>query len=95
MSVQIINFRPAGNETWTGRAACVGPLAPDMFPAPSDDVGIEAAKKACGVCPVWEACLALALDHNESDGVWGGLTTDERHSMRRRAARRALKDQRS
>ncbi|MGO1560291.1 WhiB-family transcriptional regulator [Actinomycetales bacterium JB111] len=33
---------------------------------------VEAAKAACGPCPLREACLAGALERAEPWGVWGG-----------------------
>ena len=32
-------------------------------------------------------CLAWALDHNVTDGVWGGTTADERRAIRRLPSR--------
>jgi WhiB family redox-sensing transcriptional regulator len=42
----------------------------------------KTAKKLCGFCPVQNTCLEYALAANEVDGVWGGLTPDERKKMR-------------
>ncbi len=53
------------------------------------------AKRICSICPVRAACLADALHRREPHGVWGGLTTNERHDILRerhgggRRARRA------
>lgn len=33
---------------------------------------VEAAKAACGPCPLREACLAGAIERSEPWGVWGG-----------------------
>ena len=48
---------------------------------------IEEAKAVCRRCPVIEQCLQWALEAGQHDGVWGGLSEDERRAMRRRAAR--------
>lgn len=45
------------------------------------------AKKLCGMCPVQDTCLAYAMEANEPEGVWGGLTPDERKKMRWAAKR--------
>lgn len=37
-----------------------------------------AAKALCATCPAKAACLAHALEHGETHGVWGGTTPDER-----------------
>ncbi|MFE3685390.1 WhiB family transcriptional regulator [Streptomyces sp. NPDC059095] len=49
---------------------------------------IEEAKAVCRRCPVMEHCLKWALESGQDDGVWGGLSEEERRSMKRRAARR-------
>ncbi|MGV9883315.1 WhiB family transcriptional regulator [Streptomyces sp. NPDC003006] len=49
---------------------------------------IEEAKAVCRRCPVMEQCLRWALEAGEEAGVWGGLSEDERRSLRRRAARK-------
>jgi WhiB family redox-sensing transcriptional regulator len=49
---------------------------------------IEEAKAVCRRCPVTEQCLQWALESVTADGVWGGLSEDERRAMKRRAARR-------
>lgn len=51
---------------------------------------IEEAKAVCRRCPVRDACLAYALDNHIGDGIFGGLTDQERASIRRRAQRRNL-----
>jgi len=36
---------------------------------------------------VRDTCLQWAMEHNQDSGVWGGLSEDERRSLKRRAAR--------
>lgn len=50
---------------------------PDLFFSDEPD-SIEAAKNICGGCPTRQSCLRTALDEGIYDGVWGGLTGDER-----------------
>ncbi|GGV46159.1 hypothetical protein GCM10010245_72380 [Streptomyces spectabilis] len=50
---------------------------------------IEQAKAACRRCPVADACLRYALNEGISDGIFGGLTEDERRSLRRSVQRGA------
>jgi WhiB family redox-sensing transcriptional regulator len=79
---------------WRNRAVCSrGDVDPDLFfPVGSSGPGqrqIAAAKAVCRRCPVITPCLMWALIRDE-DGVWGGLSVDERRAIRRRvAARRA------
>jgi WhiB family redox-sensing transcriptional regulator len=40
--------------------------------------GSPDAVAGCEVCPVRTECLAYAVAADERDGVWGGLTRDER-----------------
>ncbi|WP_314617403.1 WhiB family transcriptional regulator [Streptomyces stackebrandtii] len=78
---------------WRAAAACQE-VDPDLFfPVGTGSpalVQAEEAKRVCGRCSVREPCLrsALAQPHPPS-GVWGGLTEAERHSLARRASRRA------
>lgn len=44
---------------------------------------IAKAKDVCAACPVRQACLEYALTWGEQ-GVWGGMTEDERKSLSRR-----------
>ncbi|MFJ2819048.1 WhiB family transcriptional regulator [Streptomyces sp. NPDC087294] len=40
-------------------------------------------------CPVIEPCLRWALESGTSEGVWGGLSEDERRLLKRRRRREA------
>lgn len=60
-----------------------------MFPYDEDKEGIKAAKDVCADCPVLAECLAYAMDRFEKNGVWGGLTAEERHALRRTQNRTA------
>lgn len=40
------------------------------------------AKQLCSQCPVKNSCLEYALVAGETQGVWGGLSPDERKQMR-------------
>jgi WhiB family transcriptional regulator, redox-sensing transcriptional regulator len=75
---------------WREEAACKG-LDTGIF-FPSTDAEAGAAKLVCAGCPVRDACLEWALASRQEDGVWGGMTDNERRRLRRRrrdAARRA------
>lgn len=67
---------------WRTRGACQYE-DPELFFNKGEE---EAATAVCRDCPVREDCLAHALNERIEDGVWGGLTADERRSIRRRAA---------
>jgi len=46
-----------------------------------DPARVEEARRLCYQCPVADLCLVEALERREPDGVWGGLTTDERQRL--------------
>jgi WhiB family redox-sensing transcriptional regulator len=75
---------------WRDDAACLD-ADPDLF-FPVGTTGpalhhVDGAKRICRTCPVKTQCLAWALDHGVSDGVWGGTTADERRAIRRLRSR--------
>jgi WhiB family redox-sensing transcriptional regulator len=67
---------------WADDAACRGYEPADTFHPQgytgADLFTVAAAKAVCRQCPVVGDCLSHALDHGERDGIWGGLTPDER-----------------
>jgi WhiB family redox-sensing transcriptional regulator len=46
-------------------------------------VAYKLARAVCELCPVADACLEFALQNQIEDGMWGGLTPDEREQVRR------------
>jgi WhiB family redox-sensing transcriptional regulator len=44
-------------------------------------VQVAQAKAMCAACPGRVACLTLALANREPDGIWGGLTPEERDAL--------------
>jgi WhiB family redox-sensing transcriptional regulator len=77
---------------WRDDAACLT-VDPELF-FPVGKTGlaldqINEAKKVCARCSVTELCLQYALETSQDIGVWGGLSEDERRSLKRRAARTA------
>ena len=49
---------------------------------------IDEAKRICRACPAQAACLAWAIEHGITSGVWGGTSEDERRVLRRPAGRK-------
>lgn len=75
---------------WRNRAACLT-VDPELF-FPIGNTGpaiaqIEEAKAVCATCEVQQICLNWALDNNQDSGVWGGMSEEERRSLKRRTAR--------
>ncbi|KNE83373.1 WhiB family transcriptional regulator [Streptomyces xinghaiensis] len=80
---------------WRKRGACADE-DPELF-FPIGNTGpallqIEEAKAVCGRCPVMETCRRWALVNGDDLGVWGGLSEDERRTMKRRAARKRARN---
>ena len=75
---------------WRDRAACLDEDPELFFPIGSTGPAVHQeieAKQVCGRCPVREQCLTWALEAGQDHGVWGGLTEDERRSLKRRRSR--------
>lgn len=80
---------PLGNvdDGWVGYAACVD--VPTHLFYPDKHHKAEAAKAVCARCPVREQCLNEAMSRRDPHGVWGGLSPEERKSLRRERNRGA------
>jgi WhiB family redox-sensing transcriptional regulator len=75
---------------WRSRSACLDENPELFFPVGTTGPAVaqvDEAKSICGGCEVRSECLAWALEENQDHGVWGGLSEDERRSLRRRNAR--------
>ena len=75
---------------WRARSACLDENPELFFPVGTTGPAaaqVDEAKRICGGCEVRSECLAWALEENQDHGVWGGLSEDERRSLRRRNAR--------
>ncbi len=78
-------------ENWYTRAACAE-YDPELWFPHSDAAlnvaQVDEAKAVCSACPVIDACLDWALEHNVEHGIWGGATEAERRSIRRSRGQR-------
>jgi len=75
---------------WRHRAACLTEDPELFFPIGNSGPAIaqiEQAKRVCNRCEVSDVCLKWALETGQDAGVWGGLSEDERRSLKRRTAR--------
>jgi len=76
--------------TWRNRAACLDVNPELFFPIGHADPAfhqINNAKVICRRCEVADTCLRWAMHSQQDDGVWGGLSVDERRTLKRRNAR--------
>lgn len=74
----------------TPERACLGEDPELFFPLGESKAfadQIREAKQVCAGCPVREQCLKFGMA--QSDGIFGGLTADERRAMRAAAKRTA------
>lgn len=73
-------------KNWLDQAACLGEDTEVFFPAGTTGRALEQteqAKAVCRGCAVVTQCLEWALATNQDAGVWGGLSEDERRTLRR------------
>ncbi|MGH8903362.1 MAG: WhiB family transcriptional regulator [Egibacteraceae bacterium] len=76
--------------TWRNAAACRDLDTALAFPAGVTGAALgqaERAKAICVDCLIPGRCLEWSLATGQHDGVWGGLTEDERRQLRRRRQR--------
>jgi hypothetical protein len=82
---------------WRSQALCATPQyrrhANLWFPNPTDTEAEAAAKRVCAACPAVDACLTFALNNNIGEGIYGGLTDNDRSNLRRTARRNNLSAQ--
>lgn len=65
---------------WQDSAACRD-TDPDLFfPASENETTVRAVKDICHACPVYDRCLAVALE-NGHHGIWAATTTAVRSRM--------------
>lgn len=71
--------RPAVTEPqWFEHAACRGRGWQAFF----DDADPSDAQWICAGCPVRMPCLRYAMTNGIDEGVWGGLTPEQRRRTR-------------
>lgn len=72
--------------SWRSRGACTREDPELFFPAGTTGPFTEQvawAKRICHGCSVRMQCLEFALSEREQEGIWGGLTPDERARLLR------------
>uniref|UniRef100_A0AAU2ACJ9 Transcriptional regulator WhiB n=1 Tax=Streptomyces sp. NBC_00093 TaxID=2975649 RepID=A0AAU2ACJ9_9ACTN len=84
--------RGIADHSWQERGRCRSLPTEEIdelfFHAARDRAAIDAAKAICGNCPVRKACFDYALDNEIRQGMWGGLTEDERRPWHGRVNKR-------
>lgn len=74
------------NEEWRERAACRGMDTEAFFPAQGEHHLAREARNICAPCPVRKECLQYAIDQRIREGVFGGMTENDRRRGRRKRA---------
>jgi WhiB family transcriptional regulator, redox-sensing transcriptional regulator len=67
---------------WLRRGACKSSDPELFFPLAASPVQEAQAKAVCATCQVLAECRSYALKAGETDGIWGGLTPEERRRTR-------------
>ena len=75
---------------WWSRAACATADSELFFPISHSGPGmrqVTRAKAICARCDIRRECLRYALNAGSIQGVWGGMTEEERRRLLRRNRR--------
>jgi WhiB family transcriptional regulator, redox-sensing transcriptional regulator len=76
---------------WWTRAACASADPELFFPLAYSGSALRRvarAKAICARCPIRRECLSYALGAGSIQGVWDGMTEEERRRLLRRERRR-------
>lgn len=83
------------NMDWRAEAGCLDQNPELFFPIGTTGPALDQAERAkavCRRCKVITQCLAWAQATGQDAGVWGGLSEDERRTLRRTRQRRTTRD---
>jgi WhiB family redox-sensing transcriptional regulator len=71
---------------WILEAACRGHDPEIFFPSTSAEVvkHLDTAQQICGTCIVQAECLDYAQVNKFDEGIWGGLSANQRRRIRRK-----------
>ena len=72
---------------WTKEAECKGTQPNLWFPNPDTDNHARLPKQICNMCAVQIECLEYAITTRQKDGIWGGMTEQERERLIKRRRR--------
>lgn len=76
------------NWAWQEKGLCNDAKNSEIFFYESHERGQDKAKRIelaisyCNACPVIEKCRQFALDTQQTYGIWGGLTEEQRLTIR-------------
>ena len=75
-------------ERWMDHAACLD-TSPDLWFPDHDQPTGNKAKAICAGCPVRRQCLEFGMDPALRDGIFGGLSADQRWKLRKKRKKAA------
>lgn len=81
-------------DDWRTRSACRDEDPDLFFPVGTAGPALlqtEQAKAVCRRCDVIDECFQWAVDGGVDDGVWGGMSEEERRDVKRRGGLRILR----
>ncbi|MFI6792528.1 WhiB family transcriptional regulator [Nonomuraea sp. NPDC050383] len=73
---------PLEETGWLRGGACRSSDPELFFPLAPSAVQERRAKAVCARCEVLSECRAYAIRAGETEGIWGGLTPEERRRSR-------------
>lgn len=73
--------RSVTNPDWFSKGICRGEDPEVFFPPPSQRA--DKAREICERCPVMRDCGDWATENGIADGIWGGMTHEERRYVRK------------
>lgn len=79
--LKLLTIKPGAS--WQSKGLCRDLPDDDFFLNGDDYAGLKRAKAICAQCPVQNECLDFAVESNQSLGVWGGASPNERRQIRR------------
>jgi WhiB family redox-sensing transcriptional regulator len=87
VDILLARNRDGDDDGWVSRAACGGMGTDRWFPnVLNHRAQWEPARAICNGCPVRVECLEYALAAVEREGMWGGLSPEERRRLRKERA---------
>ena len=85
MAITLCRPSTTDDHSWRSDAACRNTNPDLFFPVGSTGEAVEETQAAialCRRCPVREQCLEFAMVTNQRDGIWGGMSEEDRRRMR-------------
>ena len=77
-----VTIQPIDDERWRQHAACKH--HPRHWWFDDEQNRFATAKAICKTCPVRTECLNYALSLDNMHGIWGGTTSNERRTIKKR-----------